>query len=130
MEAMLQLGRFVFAPAGATFDELSRTRAFRWAAQERLGRRPARQFLGPGEESIAIQGRIYPHFRGGLGQIDAMAAEAGRGEPLELTDSRGETWGTWCIDRIEETRRELIAGGLPRRIDFTLNLSRYGDDEA
>lgn len=126
--AMMQLGDFRFGVATAAYQELTRTRTFRWGAQERLGRIPARQWLGAGDDSITLSGVIYPHFRGGLGQIQQMADQAGRGRPLELVDSLGNIWGRWCIEQIEEAVREFLPGGIPRKIEFNLKLAAYGEE--
>ncbi|MDE0434057.1 MAG: phage tail protein [Bryobacterales bacterium] len=63
-----------------------------------------------------------------MGQLDRMRAEAARGEPLDLSTGDGSIMGKWVITRIEETRRVLDADGAPRRIEFRLQLARYGED--
>ena len=88
-EHMLALGEYRFSISAAAYQELTRAAEYRWAAQERLGRRPARQYLGPGEETISLRGVIHPHYRGGPGQLDRMRAEAAKGEPLLLTGGDG-----------------------------------------
>ena len=128
-ENLMSLGEYRFGVSTAAFQELVHATEYRWAAQERLGRLPARQYLGPGEETITLRGVVHPFYKGGLGQLDSMRTEAGRGEPLRLTEGTGRVLGTWVIERIEETRRVLDADGAPRRIEFTLTLARYGDDE-
>ncbi|TAN71131.1 MAG: phage tail protein, partial [Magnetospirillum sp.] len=96
-EVMMALGGYRFSLSTAAYQDLDRTNEYRWAAQERMGRRSARQFTGPGDETIALSGVILPHYRGGLGQLDAMRAEAGKGKPLMLVDGLGRVWGKYCI---------------------------------
>ena len=126
-EIMMSLGEYRFSAPTAAYQELTHSTEYRWAAQERLGRLPARQYLGPGDETITLRGVVHPHYKGGLGQIDRMRTEAGRGEPLLLSEGTGRVLGTWVIERIEETRRVLDADGAPRRIEFNLKLTRYGE---
>ena len=128
-EHMMALGEYHFSLSTAAYQDLTHSTTYRWQAQERLGRPPARQYLGPGEETITLRGVVHPHYKGGLGQIDRMRAEAGRGEPLLLSEGTGRILGRWVIRQIEETRRELEADGAPRRIEFRLDLARYGEDE-
>lgn len=128
-EIMMSLGEYRFSAPTAAYQELTHATDYRWAVQERLGRLPARQYLGPGDETIKLRGVVHPHYKGGLGQIDRMRTEAGRGEPLLLSEGTGRVLGTWVIERIEEVRRELEADGAPRRIEFNLTLTRYGKDE-
>ena len=125
---MMALGDYRFSVATAAYRELTRSNEYRWAAQERLGRLPARQYLGPGPETVSLSGVIHPYYRGGLGQVDRMRAEAGRGEPLDLSTGDGTIMGKWVVTRIEETRRVFDADGAPRQVEFRLQLARYGED--
>lgn len=123
----MAMGEYRFAVSAAAYEELAHTASWRWPAQERIGAPPARQYLGPGEEEISLRGTIYPAHRGGLGQIDAMRAEAGRGRPLMLIDGDGRVWGKWCITRLEQTQRLFYAAGRPRKVEFRLTLVHYGE---
>lgn len=127
-ERMLALGDYRFSLDTAAYQELRRSLEYRWSKQERLGRRPAWQYLGSGEESIELTGVIYPEYRGGLEQVARLEAEAGRGQPLILNDENGKVWGKWVVLRLEETRSLFGAGGAPRKIEFTLELRRYGEE--
>lgn len=112
----------------AAFDELRRSTAFRWASQERLGRRPAQQGIGMGDEKITLKGAIFPSFKGGLKQLDTLRRIGGQLQPLTLTTGYGEVLGTWCLASIEEEQSGLMQGGIPRKQGFTLEFVRYGDD--
>ncbi len=127
-EILMTLGGFQFAITTAAHESLQRDTAYRWEKQERLGREPAMQFIGPGEDKITLQGRIYPHYRGGLEQIDTMRELAGEGEPLQLVDGLGRVMGPYCILRITEGQQTYVGPGIPRRQDFTMELVRYGSD--
>ena len=127
-EYMLMLGDYRFSLSTAAYQEWSHSAEYRWPAAERVGRLPARQYLGPGPEEIGLSGVIYPYHKGGLGQLDAMRGEAGRGKPLLMTDGTGRVWGQWVLTRVEETRRVFQANGTPQRIEFRLQLARYGED--
>lgn len=125
---MLRLGNYSFGMQTAAYQELERTREWRWPVQERIGRMPARQFIGPGDDTIRLSGVIHPTFAGGIGQIGNMAEEAGQGIPLELVDSFGYVWGRWCIERITETHRTFLPGGIPKAISFILQLGFYAEE--
>ena len=125
---LLALGDYRFALSTAAYRELRRETEYRWTAQPRLGRPPAWQFLGRGEDVIRVSGVIYPHFRGGTGQVEAMRAEAGRGRPLLLVAGDGTAMGQWVIRRIGETQAETWADGRPKRQEFEIELAAYGED--
>lgn len=123
---MMALGEFRFSLSTAAYQDLSRTNSWRWPSVDRIGARPAVQFVGPGEDSVSMSGVIYPHFRGGLGQIEAMRREADKGEPLMLVDGRGQVWGKYVITDIREGQTEHWSNGAPRKQDFDLTLQAYG----
>ncbi len=125
---MMRLGDYTFSLNTAAYQQLRRQTEYRWPAQQRIGRLPARQFTGPGQEILSLSGTIYPQFRGGTGQVDAMRQKAGQGQPMTLVDGAGRVRGKWVITRVEETQRVLFADGAPRRIDFRLELARYAED--
>ena len=127
-ETMMALGNYRFSIDSAAYQELKHSQAYRWQAQERLQRRPAMQFVGAGEESIELSGLVYPHFRGGLKQIDAMRIEASKGQPLLLVDGLGFVWGQWVITQIDEGQSFFQGNGQPLKQRFQLKLVNYGAD--
>lgn len=127
-DIMMALGDYRFSMDTAAYDRLRRVNAYRWTAQDRMGRRPAMQYAGPGRETVELSGTILPHYRGGLGQLDAMRDAAGGGEPLMLVDGRGIVWGKYVIEEISEEQSVFLRGGVPRKVGFSLRLSRYGED--
>ena len=125
-EIMMTLGDYRFSVDTAAYDSLRRSDDFRWSSQDRIGAAPIQQYLGPGATTVELSGTIYPHYKGGLRQIERMRDEAWKGEPLWWTDGLGYTNGLWVIERIEETNSRPIANGAPRKIEFRLNLRKYG----
>lgn len=112
----------------AAFEELRRQTSFRWAGQERLTRSIAQQAVGQGEDKISLKGVIFPGFKGGLKQLDALRTIGRRLQPVNLTTGYGEVLGTWCLLNIEEEQSNLLAGGIPRKQSFSLEFVSYGDD--
>ncbi len=125
---LMNLGSYQFEINTAAYQALRRSTSYRWAKQERLTRKPAQQYIGEGEDKITLNGRIYPQHAGGLGQLDAMRSEAEKATKLALIDGFGKVYGHYCITQVTEMQSNFIAGGKPRRIDFTMQLINYGDD--
>lgn len=127
---MMALGSFRFGFAGdaPAYQELVRVHEYRWRQVDRAGRRPGMQFVGQGPETITLPGVIYPEFRGGFDQMDAMRALAGQGEPLHLVDATGKVWGQYCIVRIKEKQSHFRADAKPRKVEFEVELKHYGED--
>ena len=121
-DVMLAVGDYRFSLGTAAYERLRRTWAWRWAQQDVLGAEPFQQYIGPGHTELVINGYVTPHFKGGLKQVDAMRAEADKGETLSIVDSLGEIWGDFVITGITETRRDIGPIGLPLRIEFQVTL--------
>ena len=117
-EVLLSLGEYQFGMSTAAHDSLQESTAYRWVTQYRLGRDPALQYVGPGQRTLKLSGTIYPHFRGGLGQIAEMKAEAEQAEPLTLVDGQGTNLGTWVIKKISETQSNYVRDGIPKKSRF------------
>ncbi len=124
-ETMMRLGPYRFALGTAAYQELNRASEYRWARQERIGRNDALQYTGPGPETIELRGVIYPHFRGGLGQLDRMRATAGAGFPMLLIDGRGRILGLWCVETVNELQETFAARGAPLKQEFDMRITRY-----
>lgn len=120
---MLALGDFRFGMSTAAYQSLERENSWRWPTTESIGERPKPQFVGPGDETIRLSGVVYPHFASaGLGQIDAMRAEADKGRPLLMVCGRGRKWGRYAITSIREGQHTLFSNGAPRCQEFELTL--------
>ncbi|RYH02862.1 phage tail protein [Salipiger sp. IMCC34102] len=123
-------GAFRFAMSRTDYQTSRRAAAYRWESVDRAGRAPALQFAGPGTETITLSGTIYPSFAGSFRQMELMRAQAGLGVPMMLTDGMGFVWRKWAITEVNETRTLLFADGAPRKIDFDVTLTAYGEDRA
>ena len=84
---MLGLGEFRFEIATLAYQKFSLNQSWRWQEQARINRDPALQFVGRNVGEIELDGVIYPSFKGGLGQIEAMRSLADAGKPLQLVVS-------------------------------------------
>jgi len=124
-EVMLQLGFLQFSLDNAAYQRLNRSTEYRWARQPRVGSNDAIQFTGYGPETIEIEGVIYPHFRGGLKQIDRMRTQASIGIPLPLVTGAGRVLGLWVVEAITEGQQVFAKRGIPLRQDFTMRIARY-----
>ena len=126
---MLALGEFRFEIATAAYQKLAYSQSWRWPEQARITREPALQFMGKNAAEIDLEGVIYPSFKGGLGQIEAMRTLADAGRPQQLVDGLGRIWGAWVITEIGDTRTVFADDGQPRKLEFRIKLKAYGEDQ-
>lgn len=134
---MMNWGGIKFAQTTRSYDELKRSTAYDWATVGRMGsgRRPAKQFVGPGEDRVTLTGVVFGLFSPGGGsavigtkQLDELHAEAAKGSPRLLQDGRGVVYGKFVLTNIEEGQSVIMDTGAPRKQSYTLTFERYGDD--
>lgn len=128
VSTMMALGLFVFAIGTVPYQQLQRQRQWRHPSSSRIGRRPARQFVGPGDDTITLSGTLYPEITGGKLSMAALAAMADTGKAWPLIDGSGTVYGLYVIEDISETGSLFFADGSPRKIDFSLKLTRIDDE--
>ncbi|ODS24440.1 hypothetical protein AB835_03840 [Candidatus Endobugula sertula] len=134
---MMMLGPVYFSINTAAYEQLQRSTQYQWASQNRLGHPiakhlgiggPAYQYIGPGDETINLNGTMYPQYKGGPIQLSMMRLSAGSGLPMPLINGKGFILGRWLIESVQETNSVLFADGTARKIDFSLSLKRYNED--
>ncbi|WP_454886152.1 phage tail protein [Sphingomonas oryzagri] len=118
------LGLFVFELGTLPYDELRRRAEWRHATAARVGARPASQYIGPGEDAISLSGALVPELAGSQSAIEVVRAMADEGEAWPLVDGEGRVFGLYVIRGLDERQGAFIATGLPRRIEFSLDLER------
>lgn len=127
---MLALGMFVFMRQTLPHQTLQRDAEYRWPSNSRVGKRDSFQFLGPGEEIITLAGTLYPELTGGKLTMTAIRLMADQGRAWPLLDGTGTIYGMYVINNISETGSLFFADGTPRKIDFTLTLTRVDESLA
>jgi phage protein U len=124
---MMALGMFVFGLPTLAYQELQRQTEWRHPSTSRIGARPARQYIGPGEDSITLPGLLVPELTGETLSLDALRIMADTGKAWPLIEGTGKIYGLWIIDSLQETRTLFFADGASRRIEFTLSLKRVDE---
>ncbi|TQV72577.1 phage tail protein [Exilibacterium tricleocarpae] len=133
---MLMLGPIRFAVDQGAYQKLTRNSAYTWASRPQPGHPllkkkglggAARQYNGPGDDSLTISGTLYPQHNGGAWQLTLMRLSAGIGVPLPLITGTA-VMGRWVIESIGDDRSEFLDNGAARKIEFTLSLKRYQRD--
>lgn len=124
---MAALGQFIFALNTLAFNEMRRCNAWRHPSNSRVMDRPAHQYVGPGDETITLTGLQAPEFMGDRKALDRLRDMADKGKAYALVNGAGETFGAFAIENIEETGTIFVREGVPRRVEFTINIVRVDD---
>jgi phage protein U len=123
-DPLMSIGLFVFGLPDLAYEDLERRTDWRWGESERFGARAAGQFLGPGSETITLNGILVPEIAGRFSSLERLREMAASGEEWEVTLGNGTVLGSFRIMAIDDRWRNIIAGGLPRAVDFAVDLKR------
>lgn len=124
---MLALGMFVFSLHTVAYQEFQRQTDWRHPTSARVGARPARQFVGPGDDAITLPGVLLPELAGTVLGLDVLRQMADTGKAWPMVEGSGRLYGLWVIESLSETRTLFFPDGSPRRIEFSLSLKRADD---
>lgn len=127
MSMMMALGLFVFGLHTVPYQQLQRARQWRHPSQSRVGLRPARQYTGPGDDSITLSGTLYPELTGGKVSLIMLDTMADTGKAWPLIQGDGTFYGHYVIESSDETSSYFFTDGAARKIDFSLKLTRVDD---
>ncbi len=125
---IMTLGLFVWGIDTLSYQTLQRTTNWRYGRNNRIGKRAASQFIGPGDDTIILQGWVADEL-GETASIDTLRTMGDKGEPYVMVSALGEVFGLWEINELSTTNTLFWPNGQPRKIDFTLNLTRVDDDQ-
>lgn len=126
---MMSLGLFVFSMDTLPYQKLTHEMAWRHPSSGRVGLRPARQFAGMDDETINLSGVLLPEISGGDLSLDLIRHMGDTGEQWPLVEGTGRVYGFFVIDKLSVNKELFFSDGKARRIDFSLNLIRVGDDQ-
>lgn len=125
---MMALGTFVFSLPTLAYQKLQHATAWRHASSERVGARAAHQYVGPGEETIELEGLVAAELTGDTASLQLLRDLADEGRPLALVDGTGRVYGAFVINSLSESKSLFFQDGAARRIEFQLSLTRVDDD--
>lgn len=121
---LMSWGLFVFGIDTLAYDEVQRRRSWRHEESPRFLAPPASQYVGPGDDDVSLLGSVIPEVAGSFSSLETLAEMADTGDPQPLVDGGGTQWGHYKLVGLDQTGRNIIAGGIARRIDFAIDLRR------
>jgi phage protein U len=126
MDVMMQLGTFKFIVPEFAYQQWEQQNDYRHNRHDRMNKAPLYHFTGVGEESINLSGNSYLQLGGGRPKTAQLRTMASTGEAYSLIDGKGNILGKYVITNVGESQEIYFTNGIPRRVDFTLNLLRQG----
>ena len=125
---MMILGMFPFSLQTTPYQSANKTNSWRHVKNDRVGKSPRYQYIGPDEEPITLSGTLYPEISGGDVSLVMLETMAFSGRPWPLIEGTGRIYGMYVIEQITQNRTEFFKDGKAKKIDFTLNLKRVSED--
>ncbi|WP_273837829.1 phage tail protein [Providencia rettgeri] len=122
--AMAALGLFVFQLNTTPYQMMQINQKYRYGVNNRVGKRPAVQFIGLDNDDIILSGTLLPSLTGGRLSLLVLEKMAETGRAWSLIDGTGNIYGMYVIEEITQSKSEFFVDGAPRKIDFTLKLKR------
>ncbi len=121
---LLALGLFVFETPTIPFTEIQRRSSWRHAKSARVGTCDASQYLGPGDDQVSLSGVLLPGYAGSFASMRSLRTMADEGEAWPLITGTGEVLGDFVIVGLDTRSSYLMVDGLPRKVDFGIDLDR------
>jgi hypothetical protein len=118
------LGPFVFEVAPFNVNAITKSSTTDYAWKPIFGGPKPAEYVGEGSETIQMQGRLFPEALGGLHEMKQLQGMRSNGLPHPLMRGDGERLGWFVIEKIEEQSTHLDQSGVPRMIEFQIDLRR------
>ena len=121
---LMQLGIVTFEVYPFNAQGYSRDTGFDYVRKDVIGTMRPSESMGESDESMTIEGRLFPDKFGGLDSMDQMHIMRQSGTAQILVRGDGRNLGWFQIERISEKSSMLAADGVGKIIDFTITLGR------
>ncbi|WP_446896743.1 phage tail protein [Citrobacter freundii] len=125
---MMVFGMFVFMLRTTPYQQLQQSQEWRHVKNERVNQSAGWQYIGTGDDNIALSGVLYPEITGGNLSLSALETIGYAGRPWPLIEGTGRIYGMYVLTRLERGKSEFDRFGNPKKIEFTLSLSRVDAD--
>lgn len=114
------------------FHEVDHVTESDWARKEVLEASPQREFVGEGDETMDIRGRIFPlanhaELRQGFNHLEAferMRREAQAHQLIRGGIQGGRVLGWWVCERLTRNHTDVGPGGVGRVVNFEARFAR------
>lgn len=125
MAVPMAIGPFMFHSLRFGYNKLGRDLSTRWADIAVVGGLNRLQWTGGDDDTVHIEGVIFPEEFGGLAVLEGVRDAARSGLVLPLVTLAGNVYGMHVIEHVSEDQSFHDRLGLPRKDVFRMGLKRY-----
>ena len=90
---MMVFGMFVFTLRTVPYQQLRHSQEWRHVKNDRVNQSAAWQYIGPGDDTITLDGVLYPEITGGRWSLSALETIGFAGRPWPLIEGDGQIYG-------------------------------------
>lgn len=125
MAIPMALGPFMFHSLRFGYRGLGRDLSTRWADIATVGGLNRLQWTGGDDDTVHIEGVMFPEEFGGLAVLEGVRGAAAVGTILPLITLAGNVYGMHVIENVSEDQSFHDRVGRPRKDVFRLELKRF-----
>lgn len=125
---LMSLDQFPFGISTLAYHELQRQTRWKHRNTSRVGARDAFQYLGPGDDTITLNGTLHTEI-GDIKALQELRDMADTGDAYVLVDGAGYVYGAWVIENLSENQTYHDQDGQAQKIEFSIGLTHVGDEQ-
>lgn len=95
-----------------------------FAVKDLIGASRAREFSGPADSSLKLEGVLFPYALGGLTELERLEQMAESGEAFPVMRGDNRALGFFVIEKVAESSSYLSGQGVGRRIEYAISMQR------
>lgn len=112
---MMVFGMFVFTLRTAPYQQLRHSQDWRHVKNDRINQSAGWQYIGAGDDSITLDGVLYPEITGGNLSLSSLETIGFTGRPWPLIEGDGRIYGMYVMTRLERGKSEFDRYGNPKK---------------
>lgn len=120
---MMVFGMFVFTLRTAPYQQLRHSQDWRHVKNDRINQSAGWQYIGAGDDSITLDGVLYPEITGGNLSLSSLETIGFTGRPWPLIEGDGRIYGMYVMTRLERGKSEFDRYGNPKKSSSPLALA-------
>lgn len=121
---LYQIGPVTMDTRPFNADKFSRSAGADIAKKPTIGGLKPKEFMGEGDETITISGKLLPTKIGGLTELGTIDGLRVAGTALPVVRGDGRSLGWYMIESVRETHKDLGANGIGFVVSYSITLTK------
>lgn len=128
---LMAWGPFRFEVGKTAYEEFQHRHGARWEKHPIIGRRPAGQYLGPGEEMVTLRGCIYTEYvpEGAAEMVADLVQAAGLPNVYTLISADGTIHGPFRLEKARRAGSFIAPDGQAQKLAYDLEFAAHDDGD-